>query len=141
MGDPQDRRVELRLAEAGGDLLPAIEAAQFARVVDQPEGADERERAAVAALVDTFASAAEAWDDLAAAGRNALLARLGAQLEALERIGLFVHWGRVSLLLGEAQGGRSLPLAIVAIGRAGAATLEVTIPGAVALDTGPGRLH
>ena len=141
MGDPQSRRVELRLAEAGGDLLPAIEAAQFARLVDQPEDADEREAAAALALVETFASAAEAWDDLAAAGRNALLARLGAQLEELERVGLFVHWARVSLMLGEADGGRPLPLAILSIGRAGPPTIEATIPGAVTLDAGPGRLH
>ena len=141
MGDPQERRVGLRLAEAGGDLLPAIEAAQFARLVDQPEGADEREAAAIAALVETFAHAAEAWDDLAAPARSALLARLGGQLEALERVGLFVHWGRVSLSLGEAAGGRALPLAIVSIGRAGPPTIEVTIPGAVALDAGPGTLH
>jgi hypothetical protein len=141
VGDPQSRRVELRLAEAGGDLLPAIEAAQFARLVDQPEDADEREAAAVAALVETFAGAAEAWDDLAAAGRNALLDSLGAQLEELERVGLFVHWGRVALMLGEAAGGRALPLAILSIGRAGAPTVEATIPGAVALDADPGRLH
>jgi hypothetical protein len=141
VGDPQSRRVELRLAEAGGDLLPAIEAAQFARLVDQPEDADEREAAAALALVEAFASAAEAWDDLAAAGRNAWLAKLGAQLEELERVGLFVHWGRVSLMLGEADGGRPLPLAILSIGRAGPPTIEATIPGAVTLDTGPGRLH
>jgi hypothetical protein len=141
VGDPRSRRVELRLAEAGGDLLPAIEAAQFARLVDQPEDADASEAVAVAALVETFASAAEAWDDLAAPGRNALLARLGAQLDELERVGLFVHWGRVSLMLGETEGGRPLPLAIVSIGRAAPPTIEVTIPGAVALDAGPGTLH
>ena len=141
VGDPQHRRVELRLAEAGGDLLPAIEAAQFARLVDQPERVDDSETAAVAALVETFATAAEAWDDLAAPARNALLTRLGGQLDELERLGLFVHWGRVSLRLGEADVARPLPLAIVSIGRAGAPTIEVTIPAAVALEDGPGTLH
>ena len=141
MGDPQHRRVELRLADSGGDLALAIEAAQFARLVDQPEGADASEAAAVAPLVETFASAAEAWDDLAAPARSALLARLGGQLAALERVGLFVHWARVTLLLQEAGGGRPLPLAILSIGRAGEPTIEVTIPGAVALDAGPGTLH
>jgi hypothetical protein len=141
VGGPQHRRVELRLAEAGGDLLPAIEAAQFARLVDQPDRPDRSEAAAIAALVETFARAAEDWDGLATAARSALLARLGGQLDELERVGLFVHWGRVTLGLGEAGGGRPLPLAIVAIGRSGPPTIEVTIPAAVAIDAGPATLH
>jgi hypothetical protein len=138
VGDPQQRRVELKLAEAGGDLRPAIEAAQFARLVEQPDRADDSEAAAAAALVETFATAAEAWDDLTGTARSALLARLGGHLDELERVGLFVHWGRVTLMLAEADGGRQLPLAILSIGRAGQPTIEVTIPGAVALDAGPG---
>ena len=141
VGDPQRRRVELRLAEAGGDLLPAIEAAQFARLIDQPDRADGSEAAAVAALVETFERAAEEWDDLPPAARDALLARLGGQLDELERVGLFVHWGRVALRVGAAGGGRPLPLAIVAIGRSGEPTVEVTIPGAVAIEASPGTLH
>jgi hypothetical protein len=141
VGDPQDRRVELRLAEAGGDLLPAIEAAQFARLVDQPEPADRGEAAAIGALVETFAGAAEAWDDLAAAAHSARLARLGEALDELERVGLFVHWGRVTLLLHAADGARRLPLALLAIGRSAAPTVEATVPAAVALDAGAGTLH
>jgi hypothetical protein len=136
VADQQRRRVELRLVGTGGDLLPAIEAAQFARLIDQPERADSSEVAVVAALVETFEQAAEKWDDLPPAARNGLLARLGGQLDKLERIGLFVHWGRVALQLGAVGGGRPLPLAIVAIGRSSEPTVEVTIPGTVAIEAG-----
>jgi hypothetical protein len=47
----------------------------------------------------------------------------------------------VTLLLDEADGGRRLPLALLAIGRSAAPTVEATVPAAVALDAGAGTLH
>jgi hypothetical protein len=140
-GGPDDTSVELRLAEAGGDLLPAIEAAQFARLVDHAEPADGSEAAAIDALVETFASAAEAWDDLSAAARSARLAKLGEALDELESMGLFVHWGRVTLMLDEAAGPRRLPLAMLSIDRSAAPVVAATIPGVVALEASPPTIH
>jgi len=141
VGAPQHRSVELRLADAAADLVPAIEAAQYARLVDHADPVDEREAAAIGALVETFGAAAEAWEALPATARDALLAKLGAQLDELESIGLFVHWGRVTLMLDEPASGRQLPLAILSLGRSGQPTIEATIPGAVAIDTGSRTLH
>lgn len=140
-GEPVHKSVELSLVEAGGDLLPAIEAAQFARLVDHAEPADGDEAAAISALLEGFERAAEAWDELTASGRVARLAELGEALDGLERVGLFVHWGRVTLLLDEAGGGRQLPLAMLSISRSAAPTIAAAIPGAVALDAGAPTIH
>ena len=91
-------------------------------------------------MVETFATRGRgAGTTSRGTARSALLARLGGHLDELERVGLFVHWGRVT---PEARrrpaAGAPLPLAILSIGRAGQPTIEVTIPGAVALDAGPG---
>jgi hypothetical protein len=135
----QQRSVTLQLAESGRDLVAAIEAAQFARLIDrdEPEGA-----AAVGAFVELFSVAAESWDDLAAVERAGLLARLSEELDRLERDGLFVYWGRVALAVARADHeALQLPLAILSIGRSGEPTVEVSIPGALALDPGPGAIH
>ena len=98
--------------------------------------------AAVGAFVELFASAAERWDDLATVERAGLLARLGERLERLERDGLFVYWGRVALAVARAdQDALRLPLAVLAIGRSGAPTVEVALPSALALDPGSSALH
>ena len=77
--------VELQLAESGRDLIAAIEAAQFARVIDRGEASGAAEAAAIEGFAELFAAAAESWERLAAAERARLLARLGDQLERLER--------------------------------------------------------
>jgi hypothetical protein len=137
----QQRSVTLQLAESGRDLVAAIEAAQFARLIDrdEPEGPAA---AAVGAFVELFSVAAESWDDLAAVERAGLLARLSEELDRLESDGLFVYWGRVALTVARADHeALQLPLAILSIGRSGEPTVEVSIPGALALDPGPGAIH
>jgi hypothetical protein len=137
----QQRSVTLHLAESGKDLVVAIEAAQFARLIerDEPEGPGE---AAVGAFVELFAAAAESWAGLAALERAGLLARLSERLDRLERDGLFVYWGRVALAVARAdRDALRLPLAILAIGRSGEPTIDVAIPRALALDPGPGAIH
>jgi hypothetical protein len=134
--------VELQLAETGMDLVPAIEAAQFARVIDRSVPADPAEEATIESFAELFAAAAEGWEEFVAAERGGLLARLGDQLERLEALDWFVHWGRVELALPRPDGtSLQLPLAVLSIGRSGAPTREVSIPGAVALDSGPGTIH
>ena len=134
--------VTLHLAESGRDLVAAIEAAQFARLIDSDEAEGPTEAAAVGAFVELFSAAAESWDDLAALERAGLLARLSEHLDRLESDGLFVYWGRVALAVARAEReALQLPLAILSIGRSGEPTIDVAIPGALALDPGPGATH
>jgi hypothetical protein len=138
---PQEN-VELQLAEAGCDLVAAIEAAQFARVIDRGEASGAADTDSVHAFAELFEAAAESWEDLAAADRARTLARLGEQLERLERSGWFVHWGKVTLAVARAEReALQLPLAVVTIDRSGAPTRRVAIPAALALDPGSGAIH
>ena len=95
MDERQQQSVTLHLAESGRDLVAAIEAAQFARLVDRDEPEGPTEAAAVGAFVELFLAAAERWDDLAAVERAGLLARLSERLDRLESNGLFVYWGQI----------------------------------------------
>jgi hypothetical protein len=138
----QQRNVTLHLAESGKDLVAAIEAAQFARLIDRDEPEGPTEAAALGAFVGLFSAAAESWDDLAAVERAGLLARLSEELDRLERDGLFVYCGRVALAVARAEReALQLPLAILAIRRTDEPTIEVSIPRALALDPGPGAIH
>jgi hypothetical protein len=56
-------------------------------------------------------------------------------------MGLFVHWGRVTLMLDEADGPRRLPLAMLSIDRSAAPVVAATIPGVVALEASPPTIH
>jgi hypothetical protein len=134
--------VELQLAASGRDLIAAIEAAQFARVIDRGEASGAAEAAAIEGFAELFEAAAESWERLAAAERAGLLARLGDQLERLEDRGWFVHSGRVALAVARAErDALQLPLAVVTIGRSDAPTRRVAIPAALALDRGSGAIH
>ena len=142
MDPPPQHSVELQLAESGRDLVAAIEAAQFARVIDRGEASGAADAAAIESFAELFSAAAESWEELAAAHRARLLARLGDQLERLEDGGWFVHSGRVALAVARAdREALQLPLAIVTIGRSGAPTRRVAIPAALAVDPGSGAIH
>ena len=138
----RSEQVELRLAVSGRDLVPAIEAAQFARVIDQGACEGPGETAAIDALIALFASAAERWGELGQAQRAALTARLGGQIDALERQGWFVHWATSTLgIAGEPRETVRLPLAVLSISRSGLPTLPARIPAELAIDPGSGAVH
>jgi hypothetical protein len=139
---PQYESVELRLAEAGQDLAAAIEAAQFARLVDHDRPADPAEARAIEGFVELFASAAERWDELGPGARAGLLARLGDHLEALEVRGWFVHWATLSFGVARQSGEAvPLPLAILRLGRSAQPTVRARIPRTIGVEPGSGALH
>jgi hypothetical protein len=140
--EPRYQSLELRLAESGQELAVAIEAAQFARVIDQGSPEDPDEAAAIEAFVELFATGAEGWGELGAAARAGLLSELGERIGALERHGWFVHWGTGAIeVAGRRQNALQLPLAVLSLSRSGAPTLEVRIPGALAIEPGSGAVH
>jgi hypothetical protein len=140
--EPRYQSVELHLAEAGRELAAALEAAQFARMIDQGAPEDPADAAAVREFVELFGTAAEGWDGLGAAARAGVLARLGAGMEALERRGWFVHWAIGAIGVGDRQeGALQLPLAILSVSRSRRPTIEARVPGALAIEPGSGALH
>jgi hypothetical protein len=131
--------IELRLAETGTELVPAIEAAQYARVIQAAEPDDPAEERALAGFNEAFSGSAETWESLSAPERAMRLRGLSARLEALERCGLFVHWGTVTRRFAvPGQRAVDLPLAIVAISRTGGPTLRILLPGEMAVGSGGG---
>jgi hypothetical protein len=140
--EPRFQTVELRLAGSGEELAAAIEAAQFARMIDQGAPEDPAEAAAVEKFVELFASAAERWDQLGAAGRARLLSELGERLDGLERRGWFVHWATGAIGVADRRpGGLQLPLAILSVGRSNQPKLPARIPAALPIEPGSGAVH
>ena len=140
--EPRHQSVELHLAESGQELAAAVEAAQFARLVDHEPPEDPAAAAAIEDFIELFATAAEDWEPLGTMARAGLLARLGDQLDALERRGWFVHWGKLGFAVARPGGGTvPLPLAILRISRSAEPTVRIRIPGALTVDPGAGALH
>lgn len=129
MSDTPDQIIELRLAETGSELWSAIEAAQYARLISHdpaPGAADEQ---AIERFVAAFVECAETWEELEAVRRMGAVAGLSAQLEVLQRQGLFVHWAAVEAGIAEAGQRVRMPLAVVTISRSDLPTVEVRLPG------------
>ena len=142
VAEPRYQSIELRLARSGEELAAAIEAAQFARVIEQGSPEDPAEAAMVQGFVELFATAAEGWDELGAAAREALLNELGRRIEALEQRAWFVHWATGAIGVADRQPGPlQLPLAILSVSRLSRPTLQTRIPGALAIDPGSGAVH
>jgi hypothetical protein len=140
--EPRYETVELRLAESGQELSAAIEAAQFARVVDPGSPEDPVEAATIQEFVELFATAAEGWDELGAVARAGLLSQLGDRMDALEQRGWFVHWATAAVGVADRQqGALQMPLAILSISRSSQPTIQARIPGALAIDPGSGAVH
>lgn len=111
MIDPPYITVELQIAATGSDLAPALEAAQYGRVIRPDEPENEREADAMLRFIEAFGAATEAWEADAAV----TLAGLSAPLEALESLGLYVHAGATRASLGETR--VPIPVAVLTITR------------------------
>ena len=130
--------VELHLAETGTELRPAVEAAQYARLISHDPPANAAEEQAVARFADAFAACAESWEELEPIRRAGALAGLSAALEALERCGLFVHWAALERRIAGSSGVVRMPLALLTIGRTNLPIAHVQLPGELEVDPHPG---
>jgi hypothetical protein len=126
--------VELRLVEAGSELAPAIEAAQYGRVVDHDDPQAPAEAEAIARFVEAFASAAEDWESLGAGQRTVRLAQFGDHLETLEAAGLHVHVGTLLQRFAASGGVVALPVAVLTIGRTALPTRQVLLPARLEVE-------
>ena len=122
-------RVELRLARVGGDLWPALEAAQYTRVINHDKPANEQERLTLEAFLSSFSSYTESWEKTAPEDQAAALKTLDHWLDQLKQAGLFVHWGAIACAMMGSGGEPSvLPMAILNIGRDGSEQAVLRIP-------------
>ena len=128
MSKTRDQIIELRLAETGSELWSAIEAAQYARLISHDPASDAADEQVIERFVAAFVECAETWEELESVRRMGAVAGLSAQLEALQRRGLFVHWAAVEA--GITEGGQRvrMPLAVVTISRSDLPTAEVRLP-------------
>lgn len=143
MSESDPPSIELQLAETGSELAPAVEAAQYARAIHPAEADDAAEEQAIAAFIEAFSACAETWESLSAPDRAMRLTSLSAQLDALERCGMFVHWGTITRRFAmPGQDAVELPLAIVTISRIGVPTAHIVLPDELAIGgEGGGTTH
>jgi hypothetical protein len=133
--------IELHLAEAGTELGPAVEAAQYARVIsfDPPARADQAQ--AIARFVTAFAACAETWEALEPMARSGALAGLGARLDALQRCDLFVHWAALERGIAGSRDPVRMPIAVLTISAIDLPTARLRLPGELEVDPQRGATH
>ena len=139
MSKQRDQTLDLQLAETGTELWSAIEAAQYARLINHEPPASAAEEEAITRFVAAFAACAESWGELAAERRAGALAGLSAQLEAQQRCGLYVHWAATDAGIAEAERRVTMPLAVMTISRTNLPEARMRLPGEleVTRDGGP----
>lgn len=130
-GGPDEADVTLTRARTGTALWPAIEAAQYARLVDFERPRSDGERTAVDAFLAAFARCAEDWETVPDQNKTALFAALDGHLGALARIGLHVHAGAAQRTLDLDDGQVALPVAILRVGHDDEDVLRVHMPAAL----------
>jgi hypothetical protein len=136
----RSQTVELRLAETGTELGPAVEAAQYARVISHDPPASAGQEQAIARFVEAFAACAETWEELEPMRRAGALAGLGARLDALQRCGLFVHWAAIERGLA-GPGSVRMPLAVLTISPTDLPTARVRLPPELEVEPQRGTTH
>jgi len=135
MARSHTQTVELRRADSGPDLWVAVEAAQFARVVDHAAARTDAEAARMQDLIGLFLECSEAWDGKTAADQTLALAQLGFRLSALAELELFTYWAVIQARCKTARGEPvELPMAILTIARDGQPSITVRLPGVMDID-------
>lgn len=79
-------------AARGTDLFAAVEAAQYARVIDPVAAADADQAREIDALLELFYACGETWHEKSPIEQTALLEQFDHRLEVLDATGLRVHW-------------------------------------------------
>lgn len=121
--------IELLRAESGHDLWAAIEAAQYARLIDYDEPQSDEETSRMAELIGLFADCSEQWEQQDTAGQKLSLEQLGVRVAALAEVGLFVYSGIAQRLVSTDEGDQvELPVAVLIVRRDDYQVIAVTLP-------------
>lgn len=126
-------RITLKRATTGTDLWPAVEAAQFARVISCPDPDGLFGRDVVKQFVAAFVDLVERWEDMPPNSRITVLAGLSHALQGLMDHGYFVHCGyaerefNMDDVTGDSEM-LTMPLAVLSIDRNDADHVDADIP-------------
>jgi hypothetical protein len=135
MGPSGSPTLELRRAESGHDLWVAIEASQYARLIDYDKPRTDLEAAWMKDLIDLFTECSEHWERRSALDQKVALEQLGNRLTALGEVGLFVYSGITQRRFDTDEAEPiDLPVAVLIIRRDDQPTFTVKLPGAMDVD-------
>lgn len=130
MAEPRSETIELRRAASGHDLWSAVEAAQYARLVEHDEPRTDAEAARMRDLLGLFSECAEQWEGKSASDQTLALEQLGSRLTALERLNVSVYWAVIDRKVLTAEGDPvDLPVAVLAIARSVQPSITRDLPG------------
>lgn len=129
MAPPKSDTIALQRANSGYDLWAAIEAAQYARLVEHDEPRTAMEAKRLGNLIGVFSDCAEGWEGKSAADQSVALEQLGTRLAELGTLGLHAYWAVAERPFETADGERiALPVAILAVLRADRSSVTVELP-------------
>jgi hypothetical protein len=127
--------IELCRADSGHDLWAAIEAAQYARLIDYDEPRTDEEASRMSDLIGLFAECAEQWERQDTSGQQLALEQLGIRLAALGEVGLFVYSTITQRRVETDEGGPvELPVAVLLVRREDRPAIAVELPGTMDAD-------
>ena len=126
--------LELQRAHGGSDLWVALEAAQYAKLVDHDDPLTGKESERMLALVGFFEDCSENWEQRTVSDQTIALEQLGCRVEALREIDLHVYSAVARLGIETAvRKTIHIPLAVLNISRQDYPSITVMLPRAVDL--------
>ena len=126
--------LELQRAHGGPDLWVALEAAQYAKLVDHDDPRTGMESERMLALVGFFEDCSEDWERRSVSDQSIALEQLGCRLEALREIDLHVYSAVARLgIETPVRETIHIPLAVLNISRQDFPSITVMLPRAVDL--------
>ncbi len=124
--------VSLSLAERSLDLWPALEAAQFARIVNRDPPSGDVQDDAMRRFIAIFAELAESWETVPVASRVPALDGINRYLVGMRENGIFVHAAAVECAFSsEGNAAQSFPMAVLNLGRDGIPVVTLMIPQSI----------
>ena len=134
------QQVTAERADRGADLWTAVEAAQFAHVVERDVEENGVQSESAAAFLSLFFELAEDWDGIDSNDQATALAQLDTHLRRLAERELFVHVAVVQREFAIPSGEvASLPIAIVRVGRAALPSITIPLPDVMDAEWSSGR--
>ena len=135
MADLRSAPLKLHRAENGHDLWTALEASQYAKLIEHDEPLSTTEAGRMRDLIGFFSSCAEDWENRSASDQSLALEQLGIRLTALQELELHVYSAITKARFDTADGAAvHLPLAVVTILHDDRSTILVTVPRAFGVD-------
>lgn len=126
MNEASFEQIELARVGNGVDLWPAIEAAQYAHVLDHDEPRSEPEREAIVAFGESFVRWVEEWEQRPREVQSSILDDLGRHLTTLSDRGLALYGTTIEREVETEAGQRvRLPIALLKISGAGGSSERI----------------